>query len=176
MARSPNLIVCFHLYGAVQYVDVTCRKRIFWNGGNSLYFSCDRDHNQCLLMQTGRVVVKMAFPPGVRKIYRVKSPASQVLVTTPKKKKRNVSDHDNSSQRDRTGNLLQLNLCTSSKKSSSGHWRSRPVYCKSLGSIHRSYLSAPVDRPRGQSGYGDELAAVLCAVCGGSLSDPGQNQ
>ena len=60
-------------------------------------------------------------------------------------------------------------------KSLIAYWRSRPVYCKSLGSIRRSYLSAPVDRPRGQSGYGDEPAAVLRAVCGGSLSGPGQN-
>ena len=80
------------------------------------------------------------------------------------------------SGRDRTGNPLQLDLCTSSKKSNSVHWRSMPVFCKSLGGIRRSYLSAPVARPTGQSGYGDEPVAVLRAVCGGSLSDPGQNQ
>jgi len=87
-----------------------------------------------------------------------------------------VSDHDYSSgQRDRTGNPLQLNYARP-PKSLIAYWRSRPVYCKSLGSIRRSYLSAPVDRPTGQSRYGDEPAAVLRAVCGGSLSDPGRNQ
>ena len=57
-------------------------------------------------------------------------------------------------------------------KSLAACWRSMPACCKNLDSIRRFYLSAPADRPRGRSGYGDETAKVLHAVCVASLSGP----